>query len=276
MVLLSRYIGPSPSGKATDFDSVISLVRIQLAQPKDPAMVCHGGIFSTEGFASSRSKSRPGGRSTSKRACGRSMWRRFSPLSPKNLLRAPTEEQRQISSGMPFGYGPLQALQRIRSFTRQGLGAVHAPGLLFFSRFATVPQWLPTDQPSTSGWTALHSKKPGRRPGFSHTAAAFVLLHKGSRSLRLFGRPCPDRRCVGTPRFAPGRRCGMLILDISLTRITLIGRGHVHRLRASVDAARQGRLGRVCPALLRCGWAVWARASALCRPTYHDSRHRTM
>ena len=30
----SCLTGPSPSGKATDFDSVIALVRIQLAQPQ--------------------------------------------------------------------------------------------------------------------------------------------------------------------------------------------------------------------------------------------------
>ena len=30
----SCLTGPSPSGKATDFDSVIALVRIQLAQPR--------------------------------------------------------------------------------------------------------------------------------------------------------------------------------------------------------------------------------------------------
>ena len=42
--------GLSPSGKAPDFDSGIPQVRIPPAQPKNPAMENHGGIFSTGGL----------------------------------------------------------------------------------------------------------------------------------------------------------------------------------------------------------------------------------
>ncbi len=46
------FIGPSPSGKATDFDSVISWVRIPPAQlPRMKLLVLCGGFFMLNGFS---------------------------------------------------------------------------------------------------------------------------------------------------------------------------------------------------------------------------------
>ena len=64
---------------------------------------------------------------------------------------------------------------------------------------------------STSEWTALHSKSPVERPGFSHTAASFLLFPTKFCAANFRGgpgraRPCP-MDCALFKK--PGRKTGL-------------------------------------------------------------------